>query len=363
MMVYKRIIGFFPYRQSSLIPSGGQETAGNGIKNFIERNHIPSQLINSSPTIEVKNNMAAKIMLRLKKILSVISAISFCKNSVFLAFNSTFHGTFFRFLLALYCKIWRVPSALFLRNSLILDILPGSFKSQIIRIYFSPFSVFLVQGEVFKRHLIFLGISEHKIHVIPNWLSEDFSIKSTPTDINKSKIHFIFTGRVAESKGVFEILSATEMLKDKYDFDVSIVGDGADFVKIQEIISKNKLYNIYLRGWMSGFELNNLLKESHVLLLPTHHPEGLPNSIIEAMANGLAIIATDKGAIVESVYHSLNGFIVESSSAFSLAMSMEKYLINNDLINQHSRKSLELVQKRHNYEINCKQLLSVLNKI
>lgn len=73
--------------------------------------------------------------------------------------------------------------------------------------------------------------------------------------------------------------------------------------------------------------------------------EGTPISIIEAMAMGKPIIATDVGAINEQVIHGRNGFLVPPASWEKLGDKIIEMVLNEDLRNSMGRESIKLVKK------------------
>src|SRR5690606_2412177 len=99
---------------------------------------------------------------------------------------------------------------------------------------------------------------------------------------------------------------------------VSLVGDGIDLINIQEMITLYQLDNIQVESFQNNME--SLWLSFHALVLPSRS-EGLPLTMIEAMAAGRPVITTNAGGNAEMVVNGVTGFIGETNEhAFDKAM-------------------------------------------
>ena len=106
-----------------------------------------------------------------------------------------------------------------------------------------------------------------------------------------------------------------------------------------------------------------LFADADVFVFCPKMPEGHPWVIVEAMANGLPVIATDKGAIIESVIDGQNGFIVPSEEPVVIAEKLEELLHNSTLRGQFSEQSKNLYQANFTEEKMVKNLKSVFESV
>lgn len=132
--------------------------------------------------------------------------------------------------------------------------------------------------------------------------------------------HVLFVGRFAANKGIDLLMSVIAKMKRKglaSKFHFHLVGKGPLHARISE---KCKAGNVTFHGFVQDEDLTKLYAKADVFVLPTFF-EGMPTVILEAMASGLPIIATDTGAIAELV-DDTNGFLIERKSGRSLFLAL-----------------------------------------
>ncbi len=138
------------------------------------------------------------------------------------------------------------------------------------------------------------GISPGKIAVIPNGISESFLKGVRPRRPLRGNIKFLYVGRLIPRKGVDTLIAAVDVLNKKgiNNFHVEIVGQGPLFKHCRKTIEKGNLSNCLVRGAVAQSELEELYREADCFVCPSHL-EGFGIVLLEAAANGLAIIAND----------------------------------------------------------------------
>jgi len=140
----------------------------------------------------------------------------------------------------------------------------------------------------------------NKIIELPAAIESSWVYENNIT-INKP-IHFAFLGRYEVRKGVKELSTALNNLVGKHDFQFHFIGP---IPQEFQIISSQIKYH----GMISDAEkIKTILQSTDVFVLPSH-AEGMPNVILEAMASGCAVLATDVGAVNGMVDES-NGWLI-----------------------------------------------------
>jgi glycosyltransferase involved in cell wall biosynthesis len=192
-----------------------------------------------------------------------------------------------------------------------------------------------------------LGIPPAKIIALPtgiekNWLQPIPSANHTPR-------RFIFVGRYERRKGIEE-LNRVLTNWDQVNFEFVFIGDVPEATRIK------KAGISYLGAVTDPEQMQQLLREADVLVCPSHS-EGMPNVVMEAMASGLAIIATDVGAM-EAMVNSDNGWLIAPQSESALLQAMQDALNIADLgLTNKKIKSLEKVKSRFLWDVLIKETL------
>ena len=200
-------------------------------------------------------------------------------------------------------------------------------------------------------------ISRKKILTIPNGINGNrFSININKQAKRKELgIHgsgpIIGLGvRLTEGKGINYLLQAMpDIIKKFTDITLVIVGDGpaADKLKKQTVelgITRNVLF------LGSRLDIPELLKVFDIYVLPSLS-EGLPMVLLEAMAAGCPIVATNVGGIPTLIKHGDNGSMVEPKNPQALASEIIKLLSSQELRSQYSKKALKTFQENYSADI------------
>lgn len=167
---------------------------------------------------------------------------------------------------------------------------------------------------------------------------------ATETTKDSNIINFLFLGLIGDNKGIFDIMEAVAQLKAQgLKFRLTVGGNG----EVERFCADIKRLDIEdmidFRGWVTGTEKDKLLSTCQVLMLPSH-AEGLPISILEAMAHGMAIIASPVGGIPEVVHDGENGIIVTPGDVPAIKAAMKAYIDNPSLAKKHGNAAQSLVR-------------------
>lgn len=116
-------------------------------------------------------------------------------------------------------------------------------------------------------------------------------------------VHVLFLGEVEERKGVDLLLEAWSRLgREPQDgpADLVLAGGGAVERARRRSVELGIADQVHVTGWVAPAEVELLLRRCHVLVLPSSF-EGQPMAVLEAMANGLCVVASDVGGVRDLV--------------------------------------------------------------
>ena len=195
--------------------------------------------------------------------------------------------------------------------------------------------IILTVCELAREQLIQLGVKK-EIHLFPGGVDlEQF-------DPNKYLIHengkftILYVSGISEKKGYYCLKKALALLRKKrVNFDVILLGDG--LLKIP-----HKLMPSYY-------------SKADVLVFPSRQ-EGLPLSIIEAMAMKKPVVATKVGGIPELIINGKNGFLISPNDPKSLASALLKLYEDADLRKRMGLYGRKIVEEK----FDIKKLMSKL---
>ncbi len=141
-----------------------------------------------------------------------------------------------------------------------------------------------------------------------------------------------YVGRLSEEKGVLNFLQAIPIITEKMsNIFFTIGGDGPLLGEIEKRIDGlNLREKVQIKGWVKQEDLSNYFNEMKLIVLPSH-TEGLPNVMLEAMACGTPVIATQVGAISDIIQDNKTGFILENNSAECIAENVFRALNHPNL--------------------------------
>lgn len=164
-------------------------------------------------------------------------------------------------------------------------------------------------------------------------------------DITKDDIVVSFVGRLVKEKGIIELLEAFSNINES--IKLLVIGDVFEGERDLDTVKKIEKYkynsNIIFTGLRD--DINNLLYISDIFCLPSYR-EGMPRSIIEAMAMKCAVIATDIRGCREEIVQDETGYLIPVKSVDEIEQKI-KYIVNNKLVldrmKENGRKRAELL--------------------
>lgn len=176
-------------------------------------------------------------------------------------------------------------------------------------------------------------------------------------DIKARKFNIVCVASLNPHKGQELLIEAVSQLKDNIKDHVKLIiaGEG----KQKEFLCNKAIECgiseiVELKGRVD--DVPSLLKSSDLFILPSKEREGLPLSMIEAMASGLPVIGTDVGGVSEVIENEKNGFLIEPNNAIALQEAIEKiYKMDEDIMNSFCFRSRQIVEKLFNEDVMLRQ--------
>jgi colanic acid/amylovoran biosynthesis glycosyltransferase len=226
----------------------------------------------------------------------------------------------------------------------------------------------VVVSESMKKRVLEFGVAEDRVHVIPCG-AEVGIVSSRPLpERSAGSPRLIAVGRLVEKKGPIYLLESFRQLYDSLGGRVSldVVGAGPLRGAMEQFLAATGLqHSVRLLGELPNDEVRRRLRSADVFLQHSisagnGDEEGLPVAVLEAMAEGLPVIATRHAGIPEAVIDGQTGFLVQPGDCPAMARRTKDLLTNRTLRVGMGAAAQERVRNHFSLEAQLAQLRSVL---
>lgn len=156
----------------------------------------------------------------------------------------------------------------------------------------------------------------------------------------------LFVGNLSERKGVTDLLQALSCPGfENFQLELVFAG-GGDIQRYQAAANVLGLEKVVrFTGWSEQKEVAALMAQADILVLPSYD-EGLPLVILEALANGVAVVCTPVGEIPSVLHHGETACFVEPGDVNGLAESLQNLLLRPDLMKTLERNGKALYERK-----------------
>ena len=182
------------------------------------------------------------------------------------------------------------------------------------------------------------ALPSESITVIPNGVAEEYFVDKTSQNPIS---HLLFVGRLVAQKNLSLLIEAVAQMETNVILD--IVGEGELRESIEALIQKHKLQNVHLHGQKTGSELLEFYKSADIFVLPSLK-EGISNSMLEALAAGLPVVASDLPEIREIIGNC--GVLIQDPTPSNYARILNSLLSDHQAI---QKLGILSVQKARSY--------------
>ncbi len=186
---------------------------------------------------------------------------------------------------------------------------------KIMKYYERYVDTFIAPSRFMRDICIKFGWDEQKFVHIPH----PAFVESKHHVSKKDKEYVAYVGRLSEEKGLLVLLRAASYTPE---IPYVIVGEGPLENRMRGMIASRKLKNVWCVGFKTGAELETIISEARVLVLPSIWYENYPLSILEAKAAGNIVIGSNIGGIGEMLPPEL---VVEAGNEEMLAHTIQEW--------------------------------------
>jgi glycosyltransferase involved in cell wall biosynthesis len=220
-----------------------------------------------------------------------------------------------------------------------------------------------VRSASLQRAVIELGCDENKIDIVRTGIPlEGFPFREREFPAN-GEWRFVQASRLVQKKGLATTLHAfTTFLSHYPTATLTIAGEGPMLGELKELTRKLKINNrVALPGFVAPEKLREIYYASHIFLHPSEtgsdgNQEGIPNSMLEAMATGLPVVATDHGGIPEAIENGVSGILVPERDYEALSHALLEAVKDRDLLARLARNGANVVAQKFDQQNQIRRL-------
>ncbi len=258
--------------------------------------------------------------------------------------------------------------------------LPYSFTAHAVDIYKNTVRPRILKERIRKAEFVvtvsdrnkrFLEklVPEARDKIIRIYNGVDFDHFKPGKDKKEGPFNILCVGRMVEKKGLEYLIEACAYLKDQgHDFHCNIIGKGSLRPKLNEMIKALDLKDhVKMVGVVTQDKMPAWFRKADAFVLPSivaddGNREGLPVSIVEALASGLPVVSTDVAGITEAVMQDWNGFVVPERDSLAVAAAVSRMIRDRALHQRLSSNARLSVENRFDQELTSKALWRLLTR-
>jgi colanic acid/amylovoran biosynthesis glycosyltransferase len=220
-----------------------------------------------------------------------------------------------------------------------------------------------VRSASLQRAVVELGCDENKIDIVRTGIPlREFPFREREFSEN-GEWRFVQASRLVQKKGLATTLHAfTHFLGHYPRATLTIAGEGPMREELQELTRKLKIHDrVAVPGFLPAYKLREIYYASHIFLHPSEtasdgNQEGIPNAMLEAMATGLPVFATDHGGIPEAIENGVSGILVPERDYEALSQALLKAVQDRDLLARLARNGANAVAQKFDQQNQIRRL-------
>jgi len=260
-------------------------------------------------------------------------------------------------------RAWKHPSIVSFHGAdVMVDMNKPAYREATLQML-DAVTLVLVRSESLRRAVVDLGCDPQKIEIQRTGIPlEEFPFRDRALPKN-GEWRFVQAGRLIEKKGLPVTLRAFEVFVRQYlNATLTIAGEGPLLRELESLARELKIAeNVSFTGFLSQQQLREIYYRSHIFLHPSQtgrdgNQEGIPNSMLEAMATGLPVFATEHGGIPEAIEHGVSGVLVPERDEFALVETLLEAVRDPRFLSGIAQTGADAVRKKFDLQQQAQRL-------
>ena len=209
-----------------------------------------------------------------------------------------------------------------------------------------------------KELFLYYKVNSHKLVFVPTAVDNEFFLEQKrllqhtnsmsirdELEFNENTIVILGVGRFVPRKNWNELIEAFQLVNNKYDVALILLGDGPEKDLLMNFVKGNDIQNIYFIGFKNQTEISKYYYSSDIIILTSNYDPS-PKVLNEALVFSLPIIVSNKiGTAYDLCKDGVNGYIYNYGHTNELAKKIEYLIINKDAREIFGNNSFKLAQR------------------
>jgi glycosyltransferase involved in cell wall biosynthesis len=260
-------------------------------------------------------------------------------------------------------RAWKHPSIVSFHGAdVMVDMNKPAYREATLQML-DAVTLVLVRSESLRRAVVDLGCDPQKIEIQRTGIPlEEFPFRDRALPKN-GEWRFLQAGRLIEKKGLPVTLRAFEVFVRQYlNATLTIAGEGPLLKELESLARELKIAeHVSFTGFLSQQQLREIYYRSHIFLHPSQtgrdgNQEGIPNSMLEAMATGLPVFATEHGGIPGAIEHGVSGVLVPERDEFALVETLLEAVREPRFLSGIAQTGADAVRKKFDLQQQAQRL-------
>ncbi len=243
------------------------------------------------------------------------------------------------------------------KNSFLSSLLCATemYLHKMLQTYSKGVEVFIVLSQFSKEKMIRYGLPEEKIKVLPNCIDVD--------QYHPHKMvgdYVLFLGKLSEKNGIFTLVQA---MKHIPEVKLKVAGEGEMGPLLKEYVAKEGLKNVEFLGFVTGEKLAKLMQGCYFTVFPSLCYHNCPMSVLESLASGKPVVASNLGSVPEFVEDGVDGFLFEAGDPTDLAEKIEYLYRKPHLVKKMGTAGRMKIEDNFSSETYYPRLLKIYQRL
>lgn len=217
---------------------------------------------------------------------------------------------------------------------------------------------FVTPSKFLRDKMIEFGMDESKIVWIPTYIDLNSYM---PT--YEFENYILYVGNILKYKGLEYLIKAFGKIKNGIKLWIVGISSDGDDERLKRYVEDEGIKGVEFLGFKTGGELKRLYQNSMFVVVPSICYENMPLVILESMAYGKPIIASNIGSIPELIDHGENGLLFEPKNSDDLRKKIQYFLNNPGKIIEMGKKARQKAEERYVSELHYEKLMGVFQKV